>query len=366
MQAYNSYSVSELATDDYFIESCLNPTSETERFWDDWLEDNPEKNEIWQEAKIIIKSLSEGKKRYALICMPEEKVDLLWNKIQNSISKNNNGRIVKENNWKQNFKWVAAASVILFLSVSTFFISRKVQKPFQANSIKNFIELANESLHEEINNTNFSREIRLSDNSIVTLFPKSSIQYTEKFNGNKREVFMTGKAFFNVSHDAKRPFFVYTNEIVTKVLGTKFLVSVNSNNVNVSVQSGKVAVTKRSEINYKSPPVVVLLPNQQVNYAINEETIVKSIITFPDILKKNIKKNAFEYDDTPIAEVFEDLEKAYEIHIIYSGDNFSDCTLTASLVNQPFFTKIDLICEAIHARYEVLDGQIFISGAGCK
>ena len=103
MQAYDSYRVSELATDDYFIESCLNSTPETEKFWSDWLEANPEKNEIWQEAKKIIQSLSEGRKRYALICMPEEKVDLLWNKIHDSISKNNNGKIITKKNWKQNY-----------------------------------------------------------------------------------------------------------------------------------------------------------------------------------------------------------------------------------------------------------------------
>lgn len=366
MQAYEKYSIGELATDDFFLESCLNPTAETEKFWKEWIETNPEKSETWQEAKRIIISLSEGRKNYALVTMPQEKVDLLWHKIHTTISQNNEKTTLKRLNWKSISTWAVAASILIVLSFSIFYIAQKPQKPFQANNVTNFIKLAKESLHEELNESNISRKITLSDGSIITLFPKSSIQYAGNFNVDRRNVYMQGKAFFDVAHDVKRPFFVITDDIITKVLGTKFLVSSNANNTNVSVQAGEVSVVKRAEIDKSSPNVMVLLPNQQINYSVKSEIISKSIIDKPVLLSKNSNTKSFEFDDTPISKVFSDLEKAYGIHIVYLGDNFSDCTLTASLTTQSFFAKIDLICEILNAQYEVLDGQVFITGAGCK
>ena len=367
MQAYEKYNIGELATDDYFLESCLNPTAKTEEFWKEWVRVNPEKSEMWYEAKRIIISLSEGRKNYALVSMPQEKVDLLWHKIHSTISHNNETKILEKWNWRSISKWSVAASVLIIMSLSVvIYVAQKPQKPFQANSVTNFIKLAKEALHEEINDSKISRKITLSDGSVVTLFPKSSIQYADNFNINRRDVYMQGEAFFDVAHDVKRPFFVITDDIVTKVLGTKFLVSSNSNNTNVSVQSGKVSVVKRAEIDKSSPNVMVLLPNQQVNYSVKSEIISKSIIDKPVLLNKDTNTKSFEFDDTPISKVFNDLEKAYGIHIVYLGDNFSNCTLTASLANQSFFTKIDLICEILNAQYEVLDGQVFINGAGCK
>ena len=366
MQAYEKYNIGELATDDFFLESCLNPTAETETFWKEWIKINPEKSEMWHEAKKIIISLAEGRKNYALVSMPQEKVDLLWHKIHTTISQNNETTILKGWNWRSISKWAVAASVLIIMSLGIFYVAQKPQKPFQANSVTNFIKLAKESLHEEINESNISRKITLSDGSVITLSPKSGIQYADNFNINRRDVYMQGEAFFDVAHDVKRPFFVITDDIVTKVLGTKFLVSSNDKSTNISVQAGKVSVVKRAEIDKISPNVMVLLPNQQVNYSVKSEIISKSIIDKPVLLYKNTNTKSFEFDDIPISKVFNDLEKAYGIHIVYLGDNFSNCTLTASLTNQSFFTKIDMICEILNAQYEVLDGQVFITGAGCK
>ncbi len=72
---------------------------------------------------------------------------------------------------------------------------------------------AGRSLQEEKNETKSSKKISLSDGSEITLFPNSKISFPEKFLIEKREVYLSGQAFFHVSKDPKRPFLVYANSI---------------------------------------------------------------------------------------------------------------------------------------------------------
>ena len=51
---------------------------------------------------------------------------------------------------------------------------------------------------------------------------------------------------------------------------------------------------------------------------------------------------------------------------MYDVDLLSKCTVTADLRNEPFFRKLDLICKAIGATYEVIDGQVVIITKGCN
>ena len=50
--------------------------------------------------------------------------------------------------------------------------------------------------------------------------------------------------------------------------------------------------------------------------------------------------------------------------MVYDEAHLRHCPVTATLTDEPLYGKLDLICRAIEARYEVIDGQIIISG-GC-
>ena len=97
---------------------------------------------------------------------------------------------------------------------------------------------------EQTNNSNMPQIITLSDGSSVLLQPNSKLSYPKIFIGNQRKVYLSGEAFFEISKNPKKPFFVYANEIVTKVVGTSFRIRAYSNqpNVEVLVRTGKVKV----------------------------------------------------------------------------------------------------------------------------
>ncbi|MEJ7810836.1 MAG: FecR domain-containing protein [Gemmatimonadaceae bacterium] len=64
----------------------------------------------------------------------------------------------------------------------------------------------------------------LADGSRVLLGPGSSLQTTEGYGGDRREVRLDGEALFEVRHDAARPFVVRAAGAVIRDLGTAFSV----------------------------------------------------------------------------------------------------------------------------------------------
>jgi transmembrane sensor len=85
------------------------------------------------------------------------------------------------------------------------------------------------------------RTISLPDGSTATLGPESAIDIA--FDDRHRLVrLLAGRAFFNVAHDAGKPFTVSAGQVDTTVTGTAFDVRRTEAGVEVGVQQGNVRV----------------------------------------------------------------------------------------------------------------------------
>jgi hypothetical protein len=51
---------------------------------------------------------------------------------------------------------------------------------------------------------------------------------------------------------------------------------------------------------------------------------------------------------------------------MYDSEVLRKCTVTADLKGETFYRKLDLICRAIGAGYEIIDGQVVIQSGGCQ
>ena len=56
----------------------------------------------------------------------------------------------------------------------------------------------------------------------------------------------------------------------------------------------------------------------------------------------------------------------YGIKINLDQDVFNKCSITANLQSDTFYQKLDLICELIQAKYEIIVGEIMIYGKECQ
>ena len=86
---------------------------------------------------------------------------------------------------------------------------------------------------ERYNNGANPLKINLEDGSIVTLEKQSKLSYPTHFQKNKRMVILEGEALFEIAKNPEKPFYVYDNEIVTKVLGTRFSIKDKENGKDV-------------------------------------------------------------------------------------------------------------------------------------
>ncbi|GAB3794526.1 FecR family protein [Spirosoma humi] len=261
------------------------------------------------------------------------------------------------------YRLAAAAVVILGMGLGWYSLMNR-------SSEKGFNQLtAQTGKSKRVDQTNQSGKplrIALTDGSAITLQPGSQVQYPEPFAADRREVRLVGQAFFDVTKNPKRPFLVYANGLVTKVLGTSFTIVAHAGKptAEVVVRTGRVAVYRQAE---PHPTVsdMVLIPNEKATFFRAESRIVKSLADYPVVIRPQAIKTHFVFDNTPVARVFKELDDVYGVAISFDANALANCTLTANLANQSLPDQLNMICLSIGATYQTNGTRIRISGRGC-
>ena len=90
--------------------------------------------------------------------------------------------------------------------------------------------------------------VDLVDGTRVWVGPGSKLIYPARFGSGKRELYADGEAYFEVAHDARRPFVVTTEKLQVRVLGTQFNLSsgYGSDRAEVVLVEGRVRVHSAS------------------------------------------------------------------------------------------------------------------------
>ena len=330
--------------------------------WEDWAEFHTERQALVQQAFLMLDKLS--------LKWNREQIEAKFSALNGEINFDEDETPSMQVSYRKPFfqKWLAAASVLLLMSTGWWF--------FKQNDTKSLIykELVTNATVELIEKENLSDKpvlITLDDGSSILLQKGSRLSYPANFESDKREVYLDGEAFFEVAKDAEKPFFVYANELVTKVLGTSFTIKAykGQKDIQVIVRTGKVSVFKLNEIqnnnNAKISEGVVIVPNQQIKFDKEKSNFSKSLIEQPEMLS-DMPTYDFEFKDASASKIFATIQKAYGISIVYDEELLKECPVTASLSDEPLYGKLALVCNAIEAEYQLIDGQIVISSKGCR
>ena len=361
---YDDFSPAQFLTDEAFVQHQLAPTTQSTVFWETWLNDHPPQRQNWQQAVDLLDAIRLGLHDYAQTHLTEETIRRLWLRIQMTNAQAN--RVQKKRVRYVAMRWVAAATVTLAVGL-VWWQQRPSATPYTRQ-----VAALGQAVREQVNNTTQTQTIRLPDQSVVMLTPNSRLSYAQNFGEQNRDVYLQGEATFDVTHNARKPFLVHANEIVTKVLGTRFMIRAFAAeaHVRVQVQQGQVSVYANAPANTTvSPKGVLLLPNQQVVFTRKTEQFDKKLVDAPRLLTTlTVRQRSapFTYSETPIAQVIDELQVAYGVSIRYNKEALLTCQLTASLANESFAQKLEIICRTIGATSESIDGQIVISGGSCE
>jgi transmembrane sensor len=350
----NIFSIDELLDNDDFIAWSKSNNPENSQFWTEYLANYPDQTENVHKARLIILSVIDSEE---YILSKDDEVETL-KKINRSI-------FARPIQLFKNIKWVAAASVIIGISVIWYWLSDEKNTNIP-QTYSALVTNSEKDLHEVENLTSKPIKEVLPDGSTIMLEKNSKISYVKDFKGNIREVFLSGEAFFQVTKNPLKPFVINSNGLITKVLGTSFTIKAyeNEKEIKVMVKSGKVSVYKQVET---AKEAIILNPNQQVVFDTKTTVFTKSIVENPIVLNKKLENISLEFDGTPVSEVFKRLEKIYGIEIVYDNEIMTECFVTASLSDDDsLYSKLQLVCKAIESTYEISDGKIIIVSKGCK
>ncbi|AKD54236.1 FecR family protein [Spirosoma radiotolerans] len=375
MQEYRDLAPEELALDSSFQRWQLENDPAATAFWQEWLGQHPDKAELVDKAAALLLSLhtTYGQQFIERLPISDREIQDEVNRLRHSLD--NPATSVIPIKWFQfaPIRYGMAASILVVLGLFGWYLLRPATNKGGV-TYTDLVAQATEPLSEVSNTTTAPQLVTLPDRSTIMLYPKSRVSYAEQFTGNKREIYLSGKGFFEVMKNPSKPFYVYANGLVTKVLGTSFTVQAfeGARQMKVAVQTGRVAVYAQKQLptsnqteSYKLDGIV-LTPNQQIVFSPEKPQLIKSLVEKPALLEQATQKQTIVFKRTPITDVFATLEQSYGIDIVFDREVMQACYLTASFADEPLFEKLDLICHTINASYKQVDGTIMIASNGCQ
>jgi len=360
MNKYKEYGVEDFVLDLNFQSWVRNNASDLDVFWEKYKQANPGQRDDIHKARLLLSAVYYRYESTISEVEIEDEISALVLRIRNGKE-----TIAHPPIFRSILTWLAAAMIVIVGGLAVW-----LNLPVADNK-ETVLKDSKEALLEKINLTTSSQTLLLEDSSIVVLEPGTRLRMQHHFDADKREVLLSGTAFFKIRKDVKRPFLVRSEMLVTRVLGTSFTVKAvkGSGKEIVEVKEGKVSVYKKVDFvganTARESYGVVVTSNQKVIFNAREGILLKALSDNPEILPEKAGQFQSGYVNTPVTKVLKDLANAYQVDIIFDEKLLAGCPLTATLADQPLREKLTIICEAIEAQYEILDGKVMIYGKSC-
>lgn len=249
------------------------------------------------------------------------------------------------------WRWVAAACILLVLSSVAYFQFSSEKQPGNAMIQPTFTPPS----------ASYIRYITLSDSSSVVLHAGSKLQYPVSFNGNTREVTLSGEAYFDIASNLAKPFIIHTGKVKTTVLGTSFNIKADGKQVIVSVTRGKVKVEDESKV------LAVLTPDQQVSYDLPDAKIAHQKVNANDIVTDWTREDMV-FNGISFEEIAGILSKRYGVAVQFKNELLKKCKVRASFSGTEKLEQVSsVLCGIRNGTYQQLaDGTIVLDGEGCE
>lgn len=236
-------------------------------------------------------------------------------------------------------RWIGIA-----IAVSIAAVFALVAYPLERNRGSNNGNRANGTWTRQVNGVGERMELTLADGSAVTLNASSNLSYPSVFDARNRIVRLAGEAYFDVAHDANRPFIVETSTLRITVLGTKFNVKAfaDGTKAEVTLVTGKVQITPLSSESTKPSPIT-LTPGMQ--YSITSTTGEGKILSIVPQAATSWISGKIVWNQEPLPDAMRELERRYGISIDLNDPKLLTETVTARFQSE----SVQEIFQLLHA-----------------
>ena len=194
--------------------------------------------------------------------------------------------------------------------------------------------------------------VSLPDGSKVILSENSGLKYSNKFNKDQRDIYLTkGKAFFKIKKDPDHPFKVKMGESEVLVVGTSFNLSLTTQKIDLDVKTGKVVFSPN-----KNGASSILTKGQALTYHIQRKEMTMRLSQNADSwLTKELV-----FVDTPLEEVCKQLSAYYKINISLKENKGANKKLNATFTDQTLENVLVLLNETYNIKIRKENNQIIL------
>lgn len=170
--------------------------------------------------------------------------------------------------------------------------------------------------------------LKLSDGSSVWLNSGSSLRYPDRFAEDKRTVFLSGEAYFEVESNPNHPFIVETTGMNVKATGTKFNVAAYSSDdkAEVTLVAGQVEIIMRDDT-MNNVTSYVLNKNQHLSYQKSSKNALLTDVETDRYIAWKDGKMIFMYE--PLNEAIKKIGQVFNVDIELQGSSIQEYSLRA-------------------------------------
>jgi ferric-dicitrate binding protein FerR (iron transport regulator) len=315
-------SSAQLAADESFIRWIT--LGEDRDQWENWLNENPDKKTIAEEARYIIKMMD------GLSPDPwnDKSKNELLGRIKSTIATNKNKSKFQKQYRLLRWSLTAAATFALVI----WLVSE--------NAVKNIVVHAGQK-----------EEVQLPEMSIVTVNAGSRLRYNQSKFKTDREIRLEGEAFFKVNPGSK--FTVTTLQGTVTVLGTSFNVISRPGQFEVSCYTGKVAVKQGQN------DKVEITPGEKCYAGKLEEKLQLKTFDASSTMP-GWTQGKFTFDDQPLSVVVGELERQYDV-TVKLAPGIEDMKYTGLFESGDLEKALSLITWPLHLKAQTSGKTISIS-----
>ncbi|WP_316741091.1 FecR family protein [Pedobacter antarcticus] len=195
--------------------------------------------------------------------------------------------------------------------------------------------------------------VTLPDGTKVFLNAGSKLKYPPKFSKTERRVLLDGEAFFEVTKDPKKPFFIQTRQTTTRVLGTRFnLQSWEGCSDILNVEEGRVQFSAAGSID-----TLILHANTQGVF--DGHSLTKTIVNSRNRIAWT--KGQMIFNDVKLGEVIIELERWYGVEIHLSNPQLANNRVKVQFDNASLAEVLRDISFALNIKYKIKDKEVMLS-----
>jgi transmembrane sensor len=214
------------------------------------------------------------------------------------------------------------------------------------------------------------KSFTLPDGTTVWLNSDSRLSYPIQFDKKQRLVTLAGEAYFEVKHNAAHPFIVHTSKIDIQDIGTVFDVKAYplENKVETSLIKGAVQVS----VLQGDKKIVILQPQQKFVLVTStlshmaascDSSFVSHTTTDPEsqvARETEWRKGFLSFDNESFSDLAIELERWYNIKVIFQNPAFKNYRFTGTLNDEGFDTVMEALMLSEHFNYRKEDDHTVI------